>query len=142
MEVVTILITGASGNIGKEVLKQIAQTGAQVRAAFQSVNKATAAPSGVETVTVDYNQRETLLAALKGVDRVFLVGPPTSQLPVLERKAMDVITVGCSTRSEAFGNWRARSNISAAACRIRGLHPVLRCALYVSATERIHAKHG
>ena len=34
MEVVTILITGASGNIGKEVLKQIAQTGAQVRAAW------------------------------------------------------------------------------------------------------------
>jgi uncharacterized protein YbjT (DUF2867 family) len=86
-----ILITGASGNIGKEVLKQIAQTGAQVRAAFQSVNKATAAPSGVETVTVDYNQPETLRAALKGVDRVFLVGPPTSQLPALERKAMDVI---------------------------------------------------
>jgi uncharacterized protein YbjT (DUF2867 family) len=92
MEVVMILITGASGNIGKEVLKQIAQTGAQVRAAFQSVNKATAAPSGVETVTVDYNQPETLRAALKGVDRVFLVGPPTSQLPALERKAMDVIT--------------------------------------------------
>jgi uncharacterized protein YbjT (DUF2867 family) len=37
-----ILITGASGNVGKEVLKQIAQTGAQVRAAFQSVSKAPA----------------------------------------------------------------------------------------------------
>jgi uncharacterized protein YbjT (DUF2867 family) len=35
-----ILITGASGNVGKEVLKQIAQTGVQVRAAFQSVSKA------------------------------------------------------------------------------------------------------
>ncbi|MGB9203089.1 MAG: SDR family oxidoreductase, partial [Terriglobales bacterium] len=28
---------------------------------------------------------------LKGVDRVFLVGPPTAQLPALERKAIDVI---------------------------------------------------
>jgi uncharacterized protein YbjT (DUF2867 family) len=86
-----ILITGASGNVGKEVLKQIAQTGAQVRAAFQSASKATAAPSGVEIVTVDYKQPETLRAALKGVDRVFLVGPPTAQLPALERQATDAI---------------------------------------------------
>jgi uncharacterized protein YbjT (DUF2867 family) len=30
-----ILITGASGTVGKEVLKQIAQTGVQMRAAFR-----------------------------------------------------------------------------------------------------------
>jgi uncharacterized protein YbjT (DUF2867 family) len=38
-----ILITGASGNVGKEVLKQITQTGMEVRAAFQSVSKAAGA---------------------------------------------------------------------------------------------------
>jgi uncharacterized protein YbjT (DUF2867 family) len=86
-----ILITGASGNVGKEVLKQITQTGVEVRAAFQSVSKAAGAPSGVEIVAVDYNQPETLQAALKAVERVFLVGPPTDQLPALERKAMEVI---------------------------------------------------
>ncbi len=85
-----ILITGASGNVGREVLKQIAQTGVEVRAAFQSSAKAIAA-SGVEIAIIDYNQPETLLTALKGVDRVFLVGPPTAQLPVLEGKAIDVI---------------------------------------------------
>ena len=84
-----ILITGASGNVGREVLKQIAQTGAQVRAAFQSAGKA-AAPQGVEIAVVDYNQPETLRNAIKDVSRVFLVGPPTEQLPVLERKAIDV----------------------------------------------------
>ena len=86
-----ILITGASGNVGKEVLKQITQTGAEVRAAFQSLSKAASAPSGVEIVTVDYNQPETLQSALKNVERVFLVGPPTAQLPALERNAMEVI---------------------------------------------------
>ena len=86
-----ILITGASGNVGKEVLKQIAASGAKVRAAFQTVTKAAAAPSGVEIATMDYNQPETIQAALKGVDRVFLVGPPTSNLPALERKAVDEI---------------------------------------------------
>jgi len=86
-----ILITGASGNVGKEVLKQVAATGAKVRAAFQTVTKAAAAPSGVEIATMDYNKPETLQAALKGIERVFLVAPPTPNLPALERKAIDEI---------------------------------------------------
>jgi len=86
-----ILITGASGNVGKEVLKQIVAAGAKVRAAFQTVTRSAAAPSGVEIVTMDYNQPQTLQAALKGVERVFLVGPPTPNLPALERKAVDEI---------------------------------------------------
>ncbi len=84
-----ILITGAGGNVGKEVLNQIAQTGAKVRAAFQSPGKTV--PPGVEIAIMDYNQPETLRTALKGVDRVFLVGPPTAQLPALEKKAVDII---------------------------------------------------
>lgn len=84
-----ILITGAGGNVGKEVLNQIAQTGAKVRAAFQSPGRTV--PPDVEIAIMDYNQPETLRAALKGVDRVFLVGPPTAQLPALEKKAVDVI---------------------------------------------------
>jgi uncharacterized protein YbjT (DUF2867 family) len=91
MEGVMILITGASGNVGKEVLKQITQTGVEVRAAFQSVSKAAGIPSGVEIVSLDYNRAETLQTALKGVDRVFLVGPPTAELTALECKAMEVI---------------------------------------------------
>ena len=86
-----ILITGASGNVGKEVLKQMAATGAKVRAAFQSVSKAAVAPSGVEIVTMDYNQPHTVQTALKGIERVFLVGPPTPDLTALERRAMDEI---------------------------------------------------
>ena len=86
-----ILITGASGNVGKEVLKQVAATGAKVRAAFQTVTKAAASPSGVEIATMDYNKPETLQAALKSIERVFLVAPPMPNLPALERKAVDEI---------------------------------------------------
>lgn len=86
-----ILVTGASGNVGKEVLKQIAQTGIRVRATFQSPSSAASAPSGVEIAIMDYNKPETIRAALKGADRVFLVGPPTQKLPALERQAMDQI---------------------------------------------------
>ena len=40
---------------------------------------------------MDVNQPETLRAALAGVEKVFLIGPPTDQLIPLERKAADVI---------------------------------------------------
>jgi uncharacterized protein YbjT (DUF2867 family) len=86
-----ILITGASGNAGQEVLKQIVQAGHRVRGAFQSAEKAANAPTGVEAVIVDYNQPETMRAALKGVERVFLVGPVTPTLVELERKATDAM---------------------------------------------------
>src|SRR5271167_5033195 len=86
-----ILITGASGNAGQEVLKQIAQSGHKVRAAFQSASKAAAAPASVETVIMDYTRVETVRAALRDVDRVFLVGPVAANLGELERMATDEI---------------------------------------------------
>jgi len=86
-----ILITGASGNVGREVLKQIADTGRPVRAAFQSPNKVSGLPSGVEVAILDYNRPQTMLDALKDVDRVFLVGPVAAGLAELERKATDEI---------------------------------------------------
>ena len=101
-----ILITGASGNVGREVLKQIAATGVPVRATFQSVGQAAIAPSGVDIVTMDYNQPETLQKALQGIDRVFLVGPPTPNLPALERKAIDEIKrseTRCVVKLSAMG---------------------------------------
>lgn len=85
-----ILITGAGGNVGREVVKQTAQSGAKIRAAYQDARKADVT-AGVDVATVDFEAPETLEAALQGVDRVFLVGPPTAQLPVLEQKAVDVI---------------------------------------------------
>lgn len=85
-----ILITGASGNVGKEVLKQAAAAGLRVRAAYQSPASANVPPD-VEAVRVDFNEPQTLEAALGGVEKVFLVGPPTQELAPLERKAMEVI---------------------------------------------------
>jgi len=79
-----ILITGASGNVGGEVLKQAAANKLSLRAAYTSVGKAKAAPAGVETVLMDFAKPETIRAALKGIDNVFLVGPPAPNLAELE----------------------------------------------------------
>ena len=85
-----ILITGASGNVGREVLRQAVEAGLQVRAGYQVLKKETVL-AGVESVSVDFNQPQSLRAALSGVGKVFLVGPPTDQLIPLERKAVDEI---------------------------------------------------
>jgi len=79
-----ILITGASGNVGSEVLKQAAAAGLRIRAAYQSRANAQRAPAGVETVLMDYTQPATVRDALRGVDKVFLVGPPLANVADLE----------------------------------------------------------
>jgi uncharacterized protein YbjT (DUF2867 family) len=84
-----ILVTGASGNVGSEVLKQTVAAGLGIRAAYQSADKARSVPRGVETVILDYQKPDTIRHALRGVDRIFLVGPPTANLPELEANVID-----------------------------------------------------
>ena len=79
-----ILITGASGNVGREVVKQALAVGLEVRATFQSPAVAAKAPAGLDGVIMDYAKPETIRAALHGVEKIFLVGPPVRDLPALE----------------------------------------------------------
>jgi len=79
-----ILITGASGNVGREVVKQALAVGLKIRATFQSPAVAAKAPAGLEGVIMDYAKPETIRPALQGVEKIFLVGPPVRDLPALE----------------------------------------------------------
>src|SRR5205814_10593144 len=79
-----ILITGASGNVGREVVKQALAVGLKIRATFQSPAIAAKAPAGLEGVIMDYAKPETIRAALHGVEKIFLVAPPVRDLPALE----------------------------------------------------------
>ena len=79
-----ILITGASGNVGREVVKQALVVGLKIRAAFQSPDIAAKAPAGLEGVIMDYAKPETIRPVLHGVEKILLVGPPVRDLPALE----------------------------------------------------------
>ncbi|MFG2986805.1 SDR family oxidoreductase [Streptomyces sp. NPDC048258] len=69
-----ILVTGATGNVGSELVVQLAAAGIPVRAMTRSPEKADF-PAGVEVVAGDFDKPETLPAALAGVERVFVVPP-------------------------------------------------------------------
>jgi uncharacterized protein YbjT (DUF2867 family) len=83
-----ILVTGASGNIGREVVAQLRGAGLPVRAL--SRNPRTAALLGdVDVVQGDLSAPETLEAALADVRAVFLVwvAPPAAASAAIERIA-------------------------------------------------------
>jgi uncharacterized protein YbjT (DUF2867 family) len=75
----TILVTGATGTVGSEVLRLLAgRDGILVRAAVRDLSKsASLAAPGVEPVWFDYNKPEALSPACRGVDSIFMVSPFT-----------------------------------------------------------------
>ncbi len=83
-----ILVTGATGTVGTEVVKQLVEAGQKVRALVRDPAKATKFRNAVEVVKGDLSKPETLVAAFAGVDKAFVVsvGP---DLAKLEANAFD-----------------------------------------------------
>jgi uncharacterized protein YbjT (DUF2867 family) len=65
-----LLVTGATGNVGAEVVRALIDAGEPVRALTRSAG---ALPAGAEAVTGDLNRPDSLSAALAGVSGVFLL---------------------------------------------------------------------
>ncbi len=77
-----LLVTGATGNVGGEVVRALLDAGQTVRALTRGAQPP-ALPSGVEVVPGDLNQPASLSAALHGVDGVFLLSGYRNMLGVL-----------------------------------------------------------
>ena len=69
-----ILVTGATGNVGRSVVSGLLKTGAAVRVLTRQP-ASTDVPGGVDVVRGDLSLPGTLAAGLDGVDSVFLVWP-------------------------------------------------------------------
>jgi uncharacterized protein YbjT (DUF2867 family) len=74
-----ILVTGATGTVGREVVAQLLTAGQKVRAMTRDPSKSKL-NGGVEVVQGDFNAPDTLASAVKGADRVFSLtfGPQTA----------------------------------------------------------------
>jgi uncharacterized protein YbjT (DUF2867 family) len=83
-----VLVIGATGRIGREVVAQLLDSGIPVRALTRQPDKA-ALPATVEVVAGDLTVPESLDAALRGAGTVFLLwtAPPTTLPAAIDRLA-------------------------------------------------------
>jgi uncharacterized protein YbjT (DUF2867 family) len=84
-----ILVTGASGTVGREVLNTVRRTGQPHRAMYRSKEDAAKAPPGTETVIADFADKSSLAAALRDITSVYLVCSPIPDLPQLEANVIN-----------------------------------------------------
>jgi uncharacterized protein YbjT (DUF2867 family) len=84
-----VLVTGATGRVGRLVVDLLTDAGAPVRALTHRSPVAPGLPANVEVVTGDLTVPESLDAALRGVNVAFLIwtAPPTTVPAVVERLA-------------------------------------------------------
>jgi uncharacterized protein YbjT (DUF2867 family) len=72
----TILVTGATGNVGSQVVKQLSSFSGIVRAAVQSKNRADDIKNTkAELVEMNFSKSETIEAAFKDIQKLFLLTP-------------------------------------------------------------------
>ncbi len=89
MPVPPVLVTGATGRVGRLVVDLLAEAGVPVRALTHRPEAVATLPANVEAVIGDLTAPESLDAALRGVGAVFLVWtvPPATAPAVVERLA-------------------------------------------------------
>ena len=71
-----ILITGATGNIGRAVIRHFASTSDDKIFAAIHNTQANPLPEHIKARTFDFYDHESVISTLKGIDVVFLLRPP------------------------------------------------------------------
>ncbi|MVO99715.1 NmrA family NAD(P)-binding protein [Paenibacillus lutrae] len=79
----TILVTGATGNVGRHVVHQLVQSGQQVRALTRNPAAAKdVLPGGIEHVYGDLTAPDTLASAMQGVKGIYLMTSSGGGVPL------------------------------------------------------------
>jgi uncharacterized protein YbjT (DUF2867 family) len=134
------LVTGATGNVGGELVLALAGSGRQARALTRG-GEAPAFPPGVQAVTGDLNEPASLGPALRGADGMFLL-PGYGDMPGLLSEArragvgrvvqLSGMSAGGGEMSNAITRYMAESE---EAVRASGLSwTILRPAAFMSNT--------
>jgi uncharacterized protein YbjT (DUF2867 family) len=103
-----ILVTGAAGTVGSEVVEQLKARGASFKVGYRSRRT-----EGVEGVAIDLEKPETLGPALRGVDTVFLLSStvaPERNLVTAARsegvkRIVKLSVWGAAEEGFVFGRW-------------------------------------
>ena len=115
-----ILITGASGNAGGAVLREVLKSGGGVRGMVRSKEDSAKLPQGAIAVIADFADKPSLRRALEGVDTVYLVCSPVRELVELESNLIDACreagvkhivlnsALGAGDFSKSFPSWHRK----------------------------------
>jgi uncharacterized protein YbjT (DUF2867 family) len=118
-----ILVTGATGNVGRALLQELFELGVAARALVRDRSRALNLPRGVDVVVGDWRDRDSLEGAFDGIERAFLLLPeiavePTSFAIELARSvgATQLVLLSSyaalGTPTPAMGVWhRAREEM-------------------------------
>jgi len=85
-----ILVSGATGGIGGEVCRLLKEAGTPFRALCRKQEQVERlSQQGIDAVRGDFDRPETLAAAMRGIETMFLITPPTPQQVTQETAAID-----------------------------------------------------
>lgn len=80
-----IALTGSTGKIGRELVRELKAAGAEFKVVARDPMKAAAALGGVSAVAGDFERPESLAPALEGADKAFLLPPTDPAQPGWEK---------------------------------------------------------
>ncbi len=87
-----ILVTGATGNIGGELVKQLVAHNVPFRAMVRKPEdvEALSGKAGIEAVVGDFDDEQSVSKALSGVERAFLLTPSSERAETQQKTFVDL----------------------------------------------------
>lgn len=126
-----VLVTGATGTVGRGVVRELLAAGQSVRAGLRDLSEDV--PAGVECVRLDFDDATTVAPALDGVDRLFLLRPPsmtdvrTGLGPLVQEAARRglhrVVVLSVMGVNPALPHWRMERMVRDAGLSSTALRP-------------------
>lgn len=117
-----ILIVGATGNLGRRLVRRLAATGFKPRALVRTREKADVLASHATPVIGDLLDTKTLEPVFQVVERVFVLGQPTPEMEALERNAIDAAVAAGAKRIVYMSNFTAKEDSDLKPNHIHGVH--------------------
>lgn len=129
----TVLVTGATGTVGRDVARGLAEAGEAVRCATTSHGHRGSPDLPGESVAFDFTDPSTYGPALAGVDRIFLVRPPAISnvardirpfvLAAARRPIRLVVFLSLMGVNRVMPHWRIEQDLGAAGLPATMLRP-------------------
>lgn len=86
-----ILVTGATGTVGTQLVRELSRRGVQLRATVHTqVRAERIREANVELFEMDFNKPETIRRALKGIEKVYLLTPAVPEQAELANRFIDI----------------------------------------------------